>query len=120
MSLCLGLIKIKSNPSSAAWEEEDRDPWTTMPPFDITSCAQHRRDMTPICHHTNTAQMEDVTQGPASHVASLQRDPPQCGGQMEKKDVERLEHYGERWNWRLEGGEDEPAVRGKLHLLRPW
>ena len=43
-------------------------------------------------------------------VASLQREPPQCvsvrwtGGR--EIEVEQREPYEERWNWRLEGGEE--------------
>lgn len=49
-------------------------------------------------------QMEDVTQGSASHVASLKQEHHNVrrsdGGE---RAVEQLEHYGEKENWRLEG-----------------
>jgi hypothetical protein len=53
--LCLGLLKTKSNQIQAAQHGKrkiHRDLWTTMPLFDMTSSAQHRRDTSPVCHHT--------------------------------------------------------------------
>ena len=34
--------------------------------------------------------------------------------------MEQLEHYEERWNWRLKGGDEEPVVSGQLHYQGPW
>jgi hypothetical protein len=31
--------------------------------------------------------------------------------------VEQLKHYEERWNWRLEGGEEYPAISAQPELL---
>lgn len=71
--ICLGPIKIQSNPGSTAWEEEGRlvDSHVTYRP--ALQCMTDT--CLPPCH---TAQMEDVTQGPAGHVDSLQWEPPQC------------------------------------------
>ena len=41
-ALCLGLIKINSNPGRAALEEEDRDLQAAMPPTDPLSSSQHK------------------------------------------------------------------------------
>lgn len=39
----------------------------------------------------------------------------ECGGQMGEKEMEQLEHYDERWNWRL-----KPVVHGEPHHPGPW
>ena len=74
-----------------------------------------------LCH---TAPMKDDTQGLTSHVAILQQKPPQCARMWwsdgREKEVEQLEHYGERWNWRLEGRQEEPAVNNQPRHLGPW
>ena len=48
--------------------------------------------------------------GPIEHVASLQQEPQQCVNMWhtdgKEREVERFEHYEERWNWILEGGEE--------------
>lgn len=72
--VCLGLIEIKSNLSSAAHEEEARDLQTAMPPTDLPSTTWHRQaiDSCLLPHHVE--RMEDVAGGGgvASHLASLQ------------------------------------------------
>lgn len=99
----LRLIMIKSNPGSAAQEEEDRDLQTTMPPTDRPALQR----MAPATF---------VTQRPVSCVASLQAEPSQCVSMWwsdgREREVEQLEHCEERWNWRLQRGEEWPAVSG--------
>lgn len=55
----------------------------------------HRRAPDTHLSPCRAVQMEDVTQGPASHVASLQQEPPQCGSVWwsdgRERDVERPE-----------------------------
>jgi hypothetical protein len=34
--------------------------------------------------------------------------------------VEQLEHYEGRWNWRVQGGEEQPVVSGQPCHPRPW
>lgn len=70
--ICLGLIEIKSNLSSAAHKEEARDLQTAMPPTDLPSSTWHRQaiDSCLLPHHVEW--MEDVARGLASHLASLQ------------------------------------------------
>ena len=37
-----------------------------------------------------------------------------------EKEVEQLERYEERWNWRLKGEEEKLVVSGQPSHLRPW
>lgn len=63
----------------------------------------------------DTSLQEDTTQEPASCMVSLQRSHTMCEDVVDrqalKREVEQLEHYEERWNWRLEGGEKQLDVR---------
>jgi hypothetical protein len=34
-------------------------------------------------------------------------------GQVGEKEVDQLEHYEERWNWRLNGGKGKSVVSGQ-------
>lgn len=74
---------------------------------------QHRRATDNRLLPRHAAQMEDVTQGAPSHVASLQWVPAQCVGMWRsgrQGEAEQQEHYEKRWNWRLEGGGEWPLV----------
>jgi hypothetical protein len=57
----------------------------------------------PLRRAINKALMEDVTQRPASCMASLLLEPTQCVimcCQWERREVKQLEYYEDRWNWR--------------------
>lgn len=62
----------------------------------------------------------DVTQELTSFVASL-LDALLCvslwGSDGREGEMEQLESYEERWNWRLGGGEELPIVSGQLCQL---
>lgn len=49
--------------------------------------------------------MENVTQEPASHGANMKQELPQCKNMLwfdgREREVEYLEYYKERWNWKL-------------------
>lgn len=56
--------------------------------------------------------------GPASHLGSMQQERPTMWySDGREREVEELEHYGKRWNSRLEGGEKQPAMRGLGEVL---
>lgn len=58
-----------------------------------------------------------VTQGPASHVSSLQQEAPQCmsmgWSDGRERKVEQFEYSEERLNWRFNSEEKQPAVSGQ-------
>lgn len=76
----LGLLKIKSNliqaESPEGGRQTDRDVQPAMSPTDLPFSACHRQAIDTHLSPTYTAQMKDVTRGPAKHVASLQGEPP--------------------------------------------
>lgn len=71
------------------------------------------------CHHTMqyVGLTKDVTQGPASHVAILWREPPQCVS-MWWSEGEEWGNLGimERDGAEEQGGEQEPGVRSQPEL----
>ena len=81
-----------------------------MPPIVLPSSELHRWTEDTCWLSCHVAWTENVTHGPASHVAILKLEPPQrasiCLSDGREREVEQLEHYEERWNWRLEGGEE--------------
>jgi hypothetical protein len=40
--------------------------------------------------------------------------------QLDGREEEQLEYYEERWNWRVEGGEEYPVVSVKPCQQGPW
>lgn len=62
-----------------------------------------------------------LPKGPASRMASLQWEPSECAStwwsDRKESEVEQFEHHEKRWNWRQEGGEEEPIVSGKSRHL---
>jgi hypothetical protein len=54
--------------------------------------------------------MENIAQVPAGCMAHLKWEPLQCANVCSshgtEREEEQLEHYDERWNWRLKGGEE--------------
>lgn len=68
--------------------------------------------------------MKDVTQGSISHVASLHQEPPQCVNMWQtngrERDVGQLQHCEERWDGRLECGEEGPGLPpGAMVMSQP-
>ena len=82
-----------------------------MLPTDLPSSEWHRQaiDICLLTLHI-AAWMEDVTQGPASCVASLYLEPPQCASMWwtdgRDREMEQPEHCEKRWDWRLRSGEE--------------
>ena len=83
-------------PHRAAQEKENRHMPSDHHVTDLPSGALYRRAID--------------NQGPVSLVASLQREPPQCASMWwsdgREREVGQLEQYEEKWNWKLEGGEE--------------
>jgi hypothetical protein len=96
-ALCLERLKSKPRQCSTGGKQV----WSA-------GRAAHRPALWGTLQAVGTHLSENVTQGPTSHVASLQEEPPQCASMWwtdgRRREAEHLEHYGERGNWRLEGG----------------
>lgn len=58
------------------------------------------------------------TQKPASHVVHPLQCASMCWRYGSKRETDRFNHCAERWNWRLEGGEEQSAVSGQPCHLR--
>jgi hypothetical protein len=105
--------------SSAAWEKDRQ----TCRPIDFH--ATHRPALLCLTQATvDTPLSEDVTHGPTSHMASLQREPPHCvrrwWAEGQERHVEQREHYEDSWNSRNEGRGEWPVDSGQPLLWGPW
>jgi hypothetical protein len=83
----------------------DRDLQTCMPPEGLPSSTRPRRAVDIRLPPHQAAQR--MSRQP---VGSLQQEPPQCVSMWwpdeREREEEYIEHHEERWNWRLEGGEE--------------
>lgn len=79
----------------------ERELQPVVPPTDLPSSTGHRGIMETHLLPFSAAGAENVTQGPASCVASLPWEPPQCANMgwidEREREVGQLEHCEERW-----------------------
>lgn len=88
--LCLGLEnnQIKSNQIQAVQRGSTAE-----------RAVDHRATHRSVFHsrHSSEEEMKDIIQGPASHVASQEQDPPQCVSMWwsdgKEGEAEELKHY---------------------------
>lgn len=108
--ICLGLEgQIKSNPGSTVQEKEDRETEEDLPSSALHSWAADIH----LLPHCTVGSMDGKCQLSDQPAGSM-------WWSMGGREVERLEHSEESWNWRLEGGEESPVVSGQPHHLGPW
>lgn len=119
--------QIKSRQHSSGGGRQIETCKTTMPPTDLLSRARHRLDH----RHPLVATPHRADEGchPGTHQPRDQpeKEPPQCASMWwsygREREAEQLEHYKERWNCRLEGGDsrvERPVVSDQTHHLLPW
>lgn len=119
--LCLGPIQIKANQikfrQHSTGGGRQRDLWTVMSSTNLPSSEWHRWAIHIHLSPCHTAWVGNCHPGTHQKWASLKWEPPQCASMWwshgREREEEQPELYGERWNWRIVGGEEWLAVKGE-------